>query len=530
MRFDLLTEPWIPVSEKETGEPRMVGIRELLTDAHRFGEIQCKSPLEMTAILRTALAILGQACRPADRDEWGEMWEAKQFPAHKLNAYFAKYVDRFDLFDEDRPFMQIGKMSMVKAGPLAQLSTEDAVGNTPTLFDHTNDDNPPAFSPAEAARKLLAAQSFALGFGKAAEAVVDGVPFPRPYLADGICLRGVTLFLSGENLFQTLMLNLVSGENVAGDVPFWQVEKPLEVLDQVIRNEKTRRLAKGPSERYAWPSRMVRLISEDDGTVKRAYFTQGREADKSIGDPMKVFVESQTAGTYALNLNAEKAAWRDLHTYLSLTDKNLRPAIFNHAAELVDEGLLPKHHLYGLNVVGLATDPGKAGKFLLWRHDRMSIPAALLAKADLIGELAVAIEDARYTAGDLGRRMRGVASRFLPPDGNPDPKDVDNLVAALEPQRAFWARLEIPFTHFLLKLAVDSDAAMTKWRKAVEAEAERALRASCEQLGHSTRAIKATAQVSFQFLANKAEVEARIAAAKQKKKSPAKTPKTPAVV
>ncbi len=528
MKFDLLTEPWIPVSEKETGAGRTVGIQEALLQAPLWGEIQCSSPLETTAILRMLEAILHHACRPADGEAWGAMWEAGSFPRDNLNAYLARYADRFSLFDEERPFMQIGKMTMAQAGPLAQLSTEDAVGNTPTLFDHTSDANPPAYSPAEAARKLLAAQSFALGFGKAAEAVVDGAPFPRPYLADGICLRGVTLFLSGESLFQTLSLNLIAGEIEPGDAPFWQVEKPLEVLDKVLRKEGVRRLAKGPAERYAWPSRMIRLLPEAEGMVRRAYFTQGREADKGIGDPMKVFVQSKTEGVYALGLSADKAAWRDLHSYLSALNNDWLPKVFTQAAGLVEEGYLPEHHQYGLNVVGLATDPGKAGKFLLWRHDRMSIPAALLSQPLLIGDLATAIGDAEFIAGDLRRRMRGTAARFLPPDGNPDPKDVDNLVDALDPRRAYWSRLEAHFTRFLLKLADDPMSALATWRKALETDAERALRASCEQLGHSTRAIKATAQVSFQFLGNKAEVMARIDAAKQKKGSKAKTAKVAA--
>jgi CRISPR type I-E/ECOLI-associated protein CasA/Cse1 len=520
MSFDLLAQPWIPVSDRESGEVHEVGIREALVRAHEWGEVPCASPLVAVALVRLLLAVLHRACPPADFDAWAEMWEAKRFPEARIDAYLNAFRDRFDLFDEDRPFLQIGRMEMAQAGPLAQLATEVATGNNPTLFDHTRDDAPPAVSPAEAARRLVAAQAFALGFGKAAEARVNGTPWPRPYLADGICLRGVTMFLSGDSLFQTLMLNLVSGPVRQEDAPCWEADDPTALLDQVVNGERVSQPARGPVERYAWMSRMIRLLREPDGTVRRAYFTQGREADKSSGDFMKVFLQSKKEGRFALGLNADKAAWRDLHTFLGALGAQAEVApVVRHAAELIDVGYLPAHTLYSLNVVGLATDPGKAGKFLLWRQDRMSIAAALLADKHRVEEVQTALEDATFVAEDLRRRIREVAGHFLPPEGNPDPKDVDNLVAALDPRRPYWARLEAHFAHFLLGLAADAPAeraaALKEWRRAVAAEAQRALRAACDQLGHSTRAIRATSRVMFEFNADKADVTRRIKAARQ---------------
>lgn len=502
---------------ESSGGVREVGIREALLRAHELGEIQCESPLATVAVLRLLLAVLYRACGPEGIEDWLTLWDAKTLPAEQITKYL-NAQDGFDLFGP-KPFLQVGGMTMKEAAPLAALATEEATGNNPTLFDHSSDDVPGACPPARAARMLLAAQAFALGFGKAAEAVLDGRTFPRPYLADAICLRGVTLWLSGRNLRETLLLNLVPGERKKDDLPAWELADPTERLDRVGGDGKRQSVrAKGTADRYVWQSRMVRLLPEADGTVRRAYFTQGREADKSPGDPMKVYVSDEKVGLYALNLNAEKAAWRDLHSFLSLGRK-ASFTILAFTARLVEqEGVLKRDSLARLNVVGLATDPGKAGKFLLWRHDRMSLPAVFLADETLMDHLELGLKDAEDVAREARSRMYVVAQRFLPPEGNPDPKDVASLTDVLNPQQAFWARLEAHFPRFVNDLPKGASAALAAWHENVEQEAARALRESCRQLGESPRAMKATARVGFSFVADRRKLQALIEAAKQKKR------------
>lgn len=400
--------------------------------------------------------------------------------------------------------MQVAGFSMKSPGSVAQLATEAAAGNNPTLFDHTTDDAPPALSPAEAARWLLASQSFSLGFGKAGAAVVDGKELARPYFADAICLRGVTVWLSGKDLFQTLMLNLVPVPRAKQGQPAWERPDALATLDRIRGKDRVTTPSEGPADRYTWLSRMIRLVRDGDGRVRRAYFTQGREADKRRGDPMKVFTDSKTEGEYPLGLSAGKAAWRDVGSYLVFG--RLRNAIVEHAGLQILDEVLPRTAAFPLHVVGLATDPGKAGKFLLWRHDRVELPAALLADADLVEFLRNALRDAEFVGRELGSRVRAVAWRFLPPEGNPDPKDVDHLAAALDPRPRYWARLERHFASLVFRLPTEGAAAIDPWRRQVEQEARLALNEACGRLGATARALRAVAQVSHYFRADEAEV------------------------
>ena len=518
--FDLRTQPFVPCLHRD-GKVREHSLTDVLTQAHDLLELACDTPLQTVAVLRLLLAILYRTVPIYKKNKWVALWQQETLPADALTGYL-NAQDGFDLFHPTRPFMQVMGMTMTNAAPLAVLATEAATGNNATLFDHRADDAPPAYSPA---------QAFALGFGKAAEASVGDKALPRPYLADAPALRGVTLFLSGASLRETLLLNMNPLREEQDDVlPPWEQPDPLADMDEVGKDGKRISVpAHGVVERYAWRSRMIRLLPDADGFVRRVYFTQGRAADKDEGDPMKLFVTGKKEeGRYALGLNAGKAAWRDLQTYL-LPGKGNDTPILRFVGSLVQgprykDNPLPPRARYGLNVVGLATDPGKAGKFLLWRHDRMSLPAALLASDLLRGTLEQGMGDAESVADSLRQRIYRVASRFLPPDGNPDPNDVAHLMQALDPRPPFWARLETRFAHFVAGLDTEdaAQAALQAWREDVQREAARALRESCRLLGDSPRALKATADVSFGFIADRERLARMAAEAKTRKKANAK--------
>jgi CRISPR system Cascade subunit CasA len=288
----------------------------------------------------------------------------------------------------------------------------------------------------------------------------------------------------------------------------------MATLDKVVDGKRVAKSANGIADRYVWLSRMILLVPDQSGTVRSAYFTQGREADKSMGDPMKVFTQSNTEGVYALGLNAGKAAWRDLSAYLT-NDVNLRCPILAHANDQVYNDYLNRDATFGLNVVGLATDPGKAGKFLLWRHERVNLPAAVLVDEDAHSRLNLALSDAEYVAKELGERVRSVARKFLPPEGNPDPKDVDNLVKSIDPRPTYWARMEAHFQKFIADMPSHGLEALEAWRESAAREAQCAFREAVGRLGESQRALMAIAQVSDFFCANEQEDLQRKAAGKR---------------
>ena len=111
--FNLVSEPWIPCVTAQG--VREFSLREVLAQAHTIKELSDDSPLVTVALHRLLLAILHRNFGPASFDEWKELWRASKWDEAKLNQYFEQWQHRFDLFDKDRPFYQVQRMTKTVA-------------------------------------------------------------------------------------------------------------------------------------------------------------------------------------------------------------------------------------------------------------------------------------------------------------------------------------------------------------------------------------------------------------------------------
>lgn len=104
--FNLIDEPWIGAVNHE-GTLQEYSLSELLIRAHELSGLYDNSPLVVATLLRIILALLHRVHDgPRNRSEWQALWQARQFDASQLDAYFDKWRDRFDLFDREHPFYQ----------------------------------------------------------------------------------------------------------------------------------------------------------------------------------------------------------------------------------------------------------------------------------------------------------------------------------------------------------------------------------------------------------------------------------------
>ncbi len=327
--FNLIDEPWIPCVPLNGGAVVECSIKEVLTNASAYREIHDNSPLVTVSLHRLLLAILHRACGPKTLREARKL-VSDGLPIHTINTYLTEWHHRFDLFDEEHPFYQTARLEMRHYSGLSRLASEV---NFSGIFDHTADNGSPAYHPAEAARLLVAAQSFALGFGKSGNAKINGISITPPYSVDAILLRGITVWLTGRNLKETLTINLCPYEDMdAKDIPTWELDKPYKLRDTLVRGQRRSHIARGIIDRYTWQSRLLRFIPEAvQGMimVRNVYFTQGRNADKSPEDPMKAYVKGEEGFT-PISLSSSRASWRDAHSLLALNrDMFQRPASKN---------------------------------------------------------------------------------------------------------------------------------------------------------------------------------------------------------
>lgn len=551
--FNLIDEEWIPCISLD-GRSKEFGIRDTLLKAHELREICDDSPLVTVAIHRLLLAILYRAFHgPSSISQWKTLYASGSFNGNKpITDYLAKdkWYDRFFLFDENHPFMQVakldlneykddGKIKKDNSDGLMRLLREAPDKRGRILFDHRVGTERPEYEPKQIARMILAAQSYS-GTGVASGGKIgDQVISPSP-CQFATCVKGLCLWLQGENLFQTLMFNLVHIPIDPNDLPAWEDSN---IFKSAKRSWKNPIPFAGPIQRLAPVSRFIRVLD-----MRSMLFTNGLKTTADVGDPMKAYSRTNDGEQFApIELSKDKATWRDAHTLFSLgTSTRKPPACLNHAARLLLDGTLPSSVQPRANVVGLATDKGKS---LLWRHERIPVPVGILGSVDLTDRLAMLISEAEAVGNELSRglfwsattkktirtepvgRIQMIADFVLAPtlelrkngiirtaDGR-FPDDAHNasclnLADNLDPRPAYWARLENHFFDLLENLPSDWDGAAgdwkpddqqtatRAWRDDIKWEAERALKESICSLGTTARAISAVARVQTDFSDN----------------------------
>lgn len=520
--FNLIEERWIPCIDLR-GERVEYGIRDTLLRAHELREICDDSPLVTVALHRLLLAILYRVHQgPTDIAKWKSLHQKMGFASDSnLDKYFQKWHDRFCLFDDKHPFMQVaaldlndykqdGAVKKDNSDGLMRLVREAPDKRGRILFDHRFGTDRQEYEPKQIAKMILSAQSYSnTGVAKAGKLGTQQIkPTPRQF---GPCVKGLVLWLQGESLFHTLLLNLVPRNYVEADKPAWEDDS---IVQAAINSWRKPTTFAGPVQRFAPLSRFVRVVDR-----RSIFFTNGLKVDLKADsdDPMKVYSRSDEKKLYkAVELRQNRAAWRDAHTLFSLRSsmRNKPPASMNHVARLAGDGLFAKTAQPRANLVGLATDQGKA---LLWRHERMPVPIALFTDFNLTERLGGLLQNAEQAAFELNNRTRRIAKLYLAPDAESPGgrkatrEELDKVAGAMNPRPAYWARMEEHFFTLLEHLPNDWDtvgndwnpddqqSATNTWRKHVKDEARRALEESIRSLGTTSRAIQAVARVRTDF-------------------------------
>jgi CRISPR system Cascade subunit CasA len=280
--FNLLDEQWILVSDGK-GAATAVSLLDAFRNAHAYKRLANEMPTVDAAILRLLLAILYEvfAYAGADGNEaalttenaidrWKGIWNKGQFPYAPIEEYLNDYRENFWLIHPETPFYQVGDAEIAynrdnaipDKKPLVYLIGDLVEGEgSPRLFTHRQ--NKSVCTKAESARWLLHFNSFDLSpsgrpsSGRPTNIKGYGRPFPA-----GLGI----VYLSGVNLFETLMYNfvLLNNENEAYDFrqtgAYWGTE-PDSPID-FTRIDGL--LPANPAELLSARYRYCRLICDGD--------------------------------------------------------------------------------------------------------------------------------------------------------------------------------------------------------------------------------------------------------------------------
>lgn len=482
--FNLVDEPWVHIRDEEGGA-RDVSLIELFEQAPHIKCLANDLPTQDFAILRVLLAILQRSIAPiVDEDDdpaevWGDLWRAGELPVADIRAYLDTWHDRFDLFDEKRPFMQVAGLRTARGETSDIKKIVADIPDGDMLFSLRTGRGTESLSYPEAARWLIHVQAFDTSGIKSGTVGDPRVKGGKSYPIGTGWAGGLGgLYFEGATLFETILLNLIvrgteDGEMFSEeDLPSW--ERPVEDASPDDR------FPTGRLDLYTWQSRRVRLVSKG-GRVVGVVLTNGDKLEpRNLHqyEPMTAWRRSlpqekklKQSPVYLPRAHQpDRALWRGLDSVFGDGSGDdlpsiIRPGVESWVSHLagregghqIDRGHPLKVHAVGLAygtqssvITNVIDDKVELSAFLL-SYEGESLVA--LAK-DCAASTSDAVYALGYLAGDLCRATGASGAEQI--DG-----------ARLSARSQAFFEVDAPFRRWLAGLGEHSDAEeeRTRWRR-----------------------------------------------------------------
>lgn len=471
--FNLLEEPWVRVIGPDCHVSE-VSLTDALLCAHQYTDLRGELPTQDTAMLRLLLAMLdtvfsrtdasGREVPLASADDallrWQALWQLGRFPEKPLRNYLKKWHDRFWLFDPEFPFWQVPEARCGTEYPAGKLNGEMSESNNKLrLFPVCCGAGKESLTYPQAARWLLYVNGYD---DTSAKPKGKGLPSPGCGWLGKLGL----ITASGDNLFETLMLNLTL---LRSDGELWPAARPCWELPKSRSSERTEiSVPDNLAELYTLQSR--RLLLERQGSRVIGYQLLGGDFfDKlSAGaEPMTLWRAVRAKGKSAEILGFQpkrhdpsRQMWREFPELFVQQEQERLPGIVQWISALKTAGILEKKKL--IRFVIAAVQYGDKDFFVSDAFsDSLSFHTDLLAElgrswqkkisgeVNRCGELAVQIG---WLAQDLFRASCESNSKSAK-------KAMDNVAQRAKEQ--FYFRIDTPFRAWLAGIdpAWDRDTA-----------------------------------------------------------------------
>lgn len=353
--FNLLDEPWIRVIDKNCSIHE-ISLIEVFRQAHRYKDLCGELPTQDFAMMRLLLAVLhtvfsrydgkGKAAPLDDAEHalgrWKELWQSGGFPAEAITEYLETQRERFYLFHPERPFYQCERAKIGTEYYAAKLNGNlSESSNKPRLFTNISGKAKEEMDFSEAARWLLYVNAYDDTSAKpSGESKKQGIKLPSAG-AGWLGKLGI-VFVRGDNLFETLMLNLImvnEKEELFGkECPVWERE-------EVAQGERTKiQWPNNLSELYTLQSRRIYLKREGQ-RVTGYYLLGGDFFDKENAfiEPMTVWKnpDRKKINDYVPRRHDfSKQFWRECPAVLLNDKEDRQPGIISWMKYLEEEGMV----------------------------------------------------------------------------------------------------------------------------------------------------------------------------------------------
>lgn len=458
MEFNLLDEPWIRVMTEDCTVVER-SLMQVLLNSHRYQRLAGELPTQDVALLRLLLAILQTVFYRVDPEgeddpiedraaairRWQALWNAGRFPVQPIRTYLETWKDRFWLFHPEHPFYQVPAAAVgtkFKASKLNGELSESA--HKMRLFPLRDGEEKETLSYAEAARWLVTL----IGFDDSASTKKE-TGTGTGWLGDR-----VNVYAIGENLFETLMLNLVflkDGRYVwAENMPAW--EQPT----MTTAKKREIPLPDNQAELLTLQSRRL-ILSREENRVTGFSSTGGDFFGKE--GRVNAFSEQMTlwrAGKTPKNavpqfvpasVDPWRQMWRDFEVILGRREDTHIPGVVAWLTELRRKNVIPRKYVH-IASVG-ATYDSKKGSIADIISDHLDFQMSLL---DAAGELWIVLVGGEIHLIDKVARALGALAEglYLAQGGQLDGAGKKARQSQRdEGMRLLYAAVDLPFREWL---------------------------------------------------------------------------------
>lgn len=479
--FNLLDEPWIRVMNEKC-EIREVSLTEVFLQAHICRDLCGELPTQDFAVLRLLLAVLhvvfsrydtdGNDSPPGNPDEaldrWEELWKSQKFPAQVISKYLETQRENFYLFHPERPFYQCEHAKAGTEYSAAKLNGNLSESNNKRrLFAELGGKAKEEMTFSEAARWLLYVNAYDDTSAKpSGESKERGIKLPSPG-AGWLGKMGI-VFVAGNNLFETLMLNLMminEREELFGkEMPIWEREK-------IPDGERTKiPLPDNLSELYTLQSR--RLYLKREGQKVTGYYVLGGDFfDKEeafVMEPMTIWKKTGSRGGDGYvprRHDFSKQFWREYPAVIRNDDGNRQPGIISWVKYLEEYGLIQN---LCLNIRIVSVQYGDKDFFISnVFSDSLQLHASLISDMNVAWQTAV-LDSIRF-CDTVSRKVWSFARNInLASGGSESAKEGTAEFFAENVKADFYNRIDGPFRRWLYALNPKTDDAESRkkeWKK-----------------------------------------------------------------
>lgn len=259
-QFCLITEPWIKAVD-QNGKVKEYGLSDALTNAENIRCLAGELPNQDFAVLRLLLAVMQTVvyrydnmsgrklsiASPQDAlSRWEQIWRSGHLPKEAIENYFSEWEDRFYLMHPKFPFYQIPEQIPGKPGtsisPGRMIGAVGESDNKARFFSTYSTSGKNGISNTELTRWIIHFQAYDTKATKNSKGPLEeGQEKPHPRIA--WCGNLGAVFAEGDNLFETLMLNLVllhtdteTDTCFAPPKPSWERDFPETSEDHILKD------------------------------------------------------------------------------------------------------------------------------------------------------------------------------------------------------------------------------------------------------------------------------------------------------